>query len=73
MELVQVKFLRKAFIPGGALYLAGEIAGVSPEIAKQLCEVNDNPTATLHIQKVVDAPPSNKMATRPEHKKEKHG
>lgn len=72
-ELVPVRFLRRAVLAGGAMYLPGEIAGVPPDLAAQLCDENDNPTATLLTPKALDAPPSNKMQGAPSRKKENNG
>ena len=67
-QLVTIQFRRRAVLTGGAMYLPGEIAGVSQQIADELCAENDNPTATL-ILHAPDVPPLNKMVAAPDKKK----
>ncbi len=66
-DLVTIQFRRRAILVGGAMYLPGEIAGVSRQIAEELCAENDNPTAALY--KAPDEPPLNKMVASPVNKK----
>ena len=73
MGMVLIQFRRRALIAGGAMYLPGEIAGVSPDIAAQFCTTDNNPAATLYSPRALDAPPVDKMARRPDVKKEKNG
>jgi len=70
MELVAVQFRRPCMLFGRALHRAGEIAGVTPDEAAELCAEPD-PTATLY--KAPDAPPMNKMIQRPAFKKGSNG
>ena len=70
VEMVKIQFRRRAVLVGGALYLPGEVACVTPMIAKQFCD-SIPPTATLYIPKALDAAPSSKMVSYPAHKKEK--
>ena len=69
-ESVLVQFRKPGMLYGRAMYLPGEIAGVTKDEAEQFCAGSD-PTATLITS--LDAAPVNKMVERPVSKKEKHG
>lgn len=71
MELVQIQFSKRTILPGGAMYLPGEVASVPPAVAEQFCHDLDPPAATLVTS--LDAPPRDKMVKRADHKKEYHG
>ena len=76
---ISVQFKRRAIMPGGAMYLPGEIASFSEEVAQELCAPGDEPiaifyhAATLAPDKTLDAAPLHKMVERPAHKKERNG
>ncbi len=55
------------------MYLPGDVACFPPDVARDFC-TNDpeNPAATLYAPKTLDAPPRDKMAKRPDLKKETH-
>lgn len=70
MALVQVEFIQHFRIPGGPLYVRGDMASLAPDVAEEAIRQG----AALRVQpanygEALEAPPSHKMVTSPQRKK----